>query len=434
MRKKTIFILFIFLLCSALVSCKKVPENKPIDKTGKSGKLANKKRTREDETTICKDVEGLVEVHIRDGKATVHFNIERWEELFNINEYVSTEELYGEAVSINGISTRVKDAVIVQIKELDYLNGLDGTAPTIFLLLEDGSVEWIFADIFLPKPDYPKLDSYGKLNWIGDIVSLSVENDGEGIGETTVYGIDFKGNKYDLKTSAKFSEIVRGQWIWNIEEIDSSSEDKYGVLTFSDKDFVIYEIGNLDGSDHTRYTGKYKLSIEEKSAERPGILSLDLTLDWTNNDMDMPREIHGKYFADAYNLINFKLWPSEGDPLYHNKGNNVNIDEYDFWLANDPMGGNFGMDNPLEKDYRGDYARFLVDKVAKAKEMVEKHGMNILETDNYVELPRGRCKEVWLGTNDKNKFTKEILYAIFYMEIIYEYDPVEDNWEIVWEN
>lgn len=72
---------------------------------------------------------------------------------------------------------------------------------------------------------------------------------------------------------------------------------------------------------------------------------------------------------------------------------------------------------------------YLLSEVMEAYEMVEEYGMFALVTGETTEL-EGICRDVWLGTNDDGKFTREILYTISPGGEIYEYNPLEDRWEI----
>lgn len=77
----------------------------------------------------------------------------------------------------------------------------------------------------------------------------------------------------------------------------------------------------------------------------------------------------------------------------------------------------------------GELMDYLLSKVPKAYEMVTGNGLIPLVTGETTEL-EGVCRDVWLGTDLDEKFTREILYTISASGRIYEYDPLEDVWEI----
>lgn len=125
----------------------------------------------ENDGLVRRDVEDLVEVHIEDGKATAYFMVERWDELYGM------DDIHEGAFKISGPAGRVKDAAIARIPELHFANGMEVTVPSIFLLLEDGSVAWSHADMYLSEGGNPELQSYPLMGLKG-IVSFSYESDG----------------------------------------------------------------------------------------------------------------------------------------------------------------------------------------------------------------------------------------------------------------
>lgn len=72
---------------------------------------------------------------------------------------------------------------------------------------------------------------------------------------------------------------------------------------------------------------------------------------------------------------------------------------------------------------------YLLSEVPEAQERVTQGGMDALVTEETTELG-GVCRDIWLGTDLDGKFTREILYTISASGRIYEYDPLEDAWQI----
>ena len=74
---------------------------------------------------------------------------------------------------------------------------------------------------------------------------------------------------------------------------------------------------------------------------------------------------------------------------------------------------------------------YLLSEVPAAYEMVRVMAvpMKALVTGETTELD-GACRDIWLGTELDEKFTREILYTVSPSGKIYEYDPLGDNWEI----
>ena len=76
---------------------------------------------------------------------------------------------------------------------------------------------------------------------------------------------------------------------------------------------------------------------------------------------------------------------------------------------------------------------YLLHNVDKAAEFVYGRGMTILVTEETVELDGDICRIIVLGTNHDENFVREIYYAITSTDWnIYEYDPVEDVWYLMY--
>lgn len=400
------------------------------------------------ETIVRKDEKNLIEVHIEKGEAKVYFNLEKWEEVFTLSKIKAGGELasyynmenwreilkiedtksmganYYGPFPIKGLSGKVKDVNIAQIAELDFSNGLFETIPTIFLLMENKTVEFACGDIFSICPDFTALESLGPLPWIENIESLIYENDGEGIGEMTVYAVNSKGDKYDLRIPGKFRSLFYGMsWVSNelAQEPDfiPIGPTYCAVLDFSEDGTVILEKGWVNG-ESAKYKGNYRITMGEDDI-RPGMMILDLYPD--SQIPNVKREIHGSYFAEIHYGIHFELYPGEGEPLY-----TEGVEEHEpfkFVLGYNP----FHKENKAHIQDIGDY---LLAHVAEARKMVEEYGMSLLYTEEYSEVSGENCQDIWLGTNHSDKFTREILYTVSDNGTIYEYDPLELAWNIVW--
>lgn len=94
-----------------------------------------------------------------------------------------------------------------------------------------------------------------------------------------------------------------------------------------------------------------------------------------------------------------------------------------------------GMGDPgywVSENDSDDLVSYLIAMVDKADELVNKHGMSALVTGETVELDGVVCRIVILGTDHDNQFVREIYYAISYEGEIYEYDPIEDVWYLMY--
>lgn len=363
------------------------------------------------------DNENLVEVRIENGEATVTLNADRFDELYDYSKRYEGK-IYTGTIKIAETSGKVKDACIAQIPELDYMNGTDFVIPTIFLLMENGTVESTLVD-FYPHEFQTAEFLSRQLLWMEDIVSLSYENDGEGIGAMTVYAEDKSGIRYDLRIPASFCELYSGPWVCDFYNIEGHyMSGYYGVLTFFEDGTVVFEKSWMEEGNPARYTGTFDLVIAENTGRRPGMMDFDLYLDSSSNINGEPKEIHGTYFAEVSNLIGLNLWYGDEDHLHWD--GKVLMMELEFMLGYNPFGGNY------------DYSDYVISTLFEVREKVEVYGMTLLDTGEYVNINGWDCRLINLGTNHADQFVTEIHYAISDDGVIYEYDVLNDEWIVLW--
>lgn len=416
--KKTKILCTIIFLCLGLVAC-----------TGRNEADDPEPDIDVNRMIVRKDVENLVEVCIEDGEATVTLDVGRFEELYDFSQQYEME-MYSGTIRIVGNSSKIRDACIAQISELDHMNGADFVTPTIFLLMEDGTVEHVMVDFYPVDSKDPEFQSE-QLLWMKDIVSLSYESDGEGFGSMTVYAEDKNGLRYDLRIPASFCQLYSGAWVCEIHDVeDDVQAGHYGVLTFDVDGTVVFENGWIGYGTPTVYRGSYDLTLAENDETRPGMLTLDLHMDSTSYNTEEPKKIQGTFFAEITNLVALNLWRSEGDSLHLNENSDLIPEE--FWLGYHP----FSEDNPSylydSTPTFDDYIDYLLSTLVEAKNLVEVDGMEVLDTEEYIDIDGGYERIICIGTNHSGHFVREIYYAISSDGVIYEYDAVLDEWIVEW--
>ena len=257
------------------------------------------------------DEEKLIHLWLADGVPTVSLNTTLWEEHYGI--YETANEFGGVVndgeIAVNGLSGKVSEVVIGKVPAIDWNMFYDFNCHAVFLLMEDGTVEWFLADpISYGEAAY---DSRGTVPWLNDIVSLSFENGGEGIGDMTVYATDSKNNRFDLRTLCNFSRLFDVPWICRL---DSYSD---GVMWFYENGKCEFEIiHNEYMGDHGHYTGNYSVSADET---HPDIVTFELMWKW-DEGVDGVGDaenaiIEGRYFLEMA-PEGFTLYRSDGNYLY----------------------------------------------------------------------------------------------------------------------
>ena len=275
-----------------------------------------------DDSLIRTDNEGLVTVTVKDGKAGLSFDLDKWielhDEILTISPDVSDISQLGKGpFEIAGLSGKVKDACVGKVGVLDNHDYKNFVFPAVMLLMEDGSLEYTLADPLSGD----LISSAGKLPWLKNIVSLSYEQKGEGLGDMTIYADDADGLRYDTGLLGGFMNVFDYDWVAEL------GNDACCTLSFSENGEVTLGAGWIGSEITDSYPGTYTIYLAENAADgqRPGVISFAF-----------PTFKSGTYFfeADAYYL---KLWISDGDPFCVDDGGSA-VESYEFWQPSLHMG------------------------------------------------------------------------------------------------
>jgi hypothetical protein len=392
---------------------------------------------QEDAVIVRTDPLGLVTVTIEDGEATVSFHPEVWEEYADETLVYETAEAYMPSEGPFPVYTNygvVKDAVVGQVPAMNINHMSDFVLPSVFLLMENGTVEWAVPNPFELYPEWGEVETIATLRHLNDIVALSYESDKEGIGEMTVYAEDASGLHYDVRVAQKLNGLYSGLYRHTYENNGST----YTL------DLMFGKNGNMKLHNHLRdstdwevmYAGTYTLHLDEEASKgmRPGMLSVDLSLASLQDLLmvaDSPESIRGDFALDVPFSQGMDVYAMGGDPLLEINGQAQ--DFLSFWHEADAGTIVLGDDVYMSTDFMTDdeLALYVVDRVESAWEMAGR-GMSTLVTGE-VSLIRfdGECRDVWLGTDHDEQFVREILYTVGPWGSIYEYDPEDDYWEQV---
>jgi hypothetical protein len=286
-------------------------------------------------------VEGLVQIRIEDGQASIRFDLERWGELHSFYDAGFMELMYPSVTVadlkegpflIEGLYDRVKDACIGKIDYIDRDGHLTFVTPSVVLLLEDGRLHWFRADPFATA--YKLDDSWtvytGVLPWIDGIVSLfyeselSFETDNSENGAMTIFADDFEGRRFDLRIPCSFTYFFIWPWVCELE-VYGYDDALYGVFDFEENGDVTF----IKAAGYHQpyadvleiYKGSYYMSLAEGERYRPGVMVFDLYIDWWiwegDGEITSPREIKGAYFAEINEHSTLILCLAEGDALHN---------------------------------------------------------------------------------------------------------------------
>lgn len=236
------------------------------------------------------------------------------------------------------------------------------------------------------------------------------------------------------------ARLCAGIWVCELE-YDETDEDALpinGYLFFDESGSVRYEVGydtSANGEQIEIWKGFYDLTWDEGQKPPAGTVWFGMELAWSllefSEDMSIRRAgINASCRLEMEWADGVTLYLEDGDPLYivtdsrQLNGGEDGPRVYHFeFLAPREAGPNiWGMTDEELMDY-------LLAEVPEANENVTVYGLGALVTGEITELPgEGSCRDVWLGTDHGNKFTKELLYTVCGTGAVYFYDAMEDEW------
>lgn len=425
--KKGMWILAMALLL--VTGCKK---NSPVKDQQKdqTSETDQEKILTEDQTAKLQEItdpEGWVSVRLEEGQVWLAFHPEKWPEASGIDQS-KPEPIYGRVLGLGG---RAISASVSRVFGLMDSMGEDGYArfPILVLLMEDGSLEWLPADpsfhqSMVDLGDEALIYSWGKIYWMEDIVSLSVEKIKEGVGrEMTIFAENDQGVRYDLQYALNFQNLVNTIW----KGLLDSAEDQKAYLVFDDQGHMSYE-RRRKNETQVVYRGNYKLHLAEDGSDgmRAGCISFDLLLDEADpTTPPPPKTIKSGYSAEIDQEGQLWLWPLEGDSLYEEEGYKQEV--YQFFMTEYPYAF-----YDIEYMNDEDLINYLIGAVPEAEVLFYEQELSALVTGEITDLGDGLpCRDVWLGIQKGDHFAPEVFYTINPMGDVYKYDPEGDAWNEV---
>jgi|GEM_PF-1587849 len=283
-----------------------------------------------DDSLIRMDTDGLVQVHIIDGEAFVLFDFEKWEAKYHIkseaeNFYFDLTDIFGPHLEgklfpVAGTSGKVKDAAVVQVAALDWIQYPNGRINhSVALLMEDGGVEWVLADPFAPVQGeviQNRFYSIGRLPWVENIVSLLAEDDGSGM---TFIATTQSGERLDLRLACRLTDAFNGLWYTTLI---TYAEDApvVGYMRLQPDGSASLSVGYWDSDVLEGWTGTYAVDYNADDDVLSGVIQFDLAVDYRNfdggDDPGLPQTAVCAYRFTSEMSGELVLSRIEGDALY----------------------------------------------------------------------------------------------------------------------
>jgi len=420
-KKATAFILVFILIC--LPGCEKKASGNAVG------------------PVIRQDEEGLVEVRIENGEATLTFNLDKWEKQYNLSLYIE-EFVYNPSgaipksgpFKISGFSGKVLDACVGKVLAMDYYYFPfeyfdDFIIPSIMLLMDDGTVNWLLANPMAQLFERMLNDSSyhidGKLPLINNIASLSFEDDNAGFGEKAFFAADREGSRYNLLAPWKLLTLCDAAWY--CMPIGSIPAYTPALLSFDESGGVTLKRRHENGFI-VLHKGTYKINLIKNSEQFPAAFSFDLSLDWWDtpegDTKSPPQKISGKYSVETDGEL-WTLWQGDGDPLF--MGDNLTPEGYSLARFNQP---------DEDVDMTGESRWFFQEEVLSILETLCEETMNsiargmvVVNGEEKVDINGDDCHIVHLGNYVNSRhFVTRAIYAVNYRYEVFRYDAKTQKW------
>ena len=230
-------------------------------------------------------------------------------------------------LTLDTLAVRVIDGCILEIESLDYYKTFGFSDRSVFLLMDDGTVEWILASPKIIDKNLEKWTYYSasqKLPWIKDIVAIYIDTEDEGYGNKTVFAEDKKGLHYNLRIPSEFFYSLDNHWEYYYDE----ESNRLCTINFKEDGYFELNIGSTYEISES-YVGTYDISLDAESSKgyQAGMIRVDLYWDESKNNnvhWEHPETIQGTFFVENHAGNRLVLFAGEGDTLV------PGVDFYDF--------------------------------------------------------------------------------------------------------
>ena len=274
----------------------------------------------DDGSLIREDPDEMVRIKIKDGKAELTFDLDRWNARFSIYSYIEKDALSEGPYPIATKQGSIIDACIGCVKGNAPDEWLASSQLTALFLMADGTVEYMFISPsgFLYYEGIAQ--TYSALHWLRDIVSLSLENEGTELFDNTIYAIDKHGVRYDTNIPIALRTIGLGLWRADI------STEYNAELLFRDESrcILMFSLSDESLDTHIGYEGNYEIVMDNSDGSISGMMRFtNLHKSWTMGDAgifdNLPQEINGAYTMtiDNRETNTFDLKLADGDRLFN---------------------------------------------------------------------------------------------------------------------
>lgn len=387
------------------------------------------------------DRDGLVKVWKEGSDYFIYYDLDKWEALHDITSFnqaaFPNSTFVDKQVKITGINEGVKDIVILSIDGYGGPYGYREDFPNIFFIMESGYVAW--------KGCYPPRNMIGEdgksyiedeqyiyhyLPYIEDIISLSIENDNEGMGTETVFAIDKKGLRYDIRHVLDFDYLVFDQYACYPSQSYGGKYDIIDLHMGSDGAAYIFK---TIGSDAIVLSGTYIFHLDDSSSKgfRAPSISFDMELEPEMLEAYPSEAKFQGTFLVAEDNNEFQFFHVAGDSFEEGQ------DHFTFTAGTSFEGGQVEDDVEDEIDIwymsEEDFMNYVKEAIPEVVYKMENMGMALLVDGTDTDLADyGYCRNIYLGTNHGGQFVKENHYTVTTDGIIFAYNVLEDLWYITY--
>lgn len=422
-------LVFMLILTTFLNGCTGKPKPADGSESGKQ-ETSDLVVSNETEGPSWSDVDGLVKVWKKDKEYYIYYDLEKWEEIHEISNYIKEgfpdSSPADRELLLLGLHEEIKDVAIVSIDGYGGSYDDRNNFPLVFMLMESGGVNWLYGnpprdgalyegsnEKYIEEEQY----SFGYLPYLGDIESFSFESDGEGIGTMTLFAQTKDGLRYDMRHVLDFRSLTLTQWFSDYKE----GFDSINLNLMDDGSATMYKVKSKD-KIRIRYEGTYELHLDDSSSKgiRAPAISLDLSL------IENPKGYQAKAKFKGNHMISEDMGTIT---FYHMEGDYFQ-DGVDYLQFNP---GGFGYDNEdfihiwsfTDEEFMG----YFLSAMPEIETLIKNHGMSLLVDGGVENLEyHGLGRNISLGTHHDERFVRERHYTVTANGSVFEYDPLDDMW------
>jgi len=279
------------------------------------------------------DEERHVRVMLEDGQASITFNVKRWNETYglqNDGHYAIPDDLQDVFFPIIPRDGNVVDVRVARVFSMGSHLVDDSELPVVALLMDDGSIEWCYADpnstlyyVEFSSSDMYSIGTNEKIvrKYSGDFVSIDCVSSDEDSAYKTIYAVSSYGYRFDFQKMHLENQLFDNGWICELQGGSlygylSVEEDYHASFSISDTKYADWSSSDLQ----LLWTGMAHYVTSPDDDLPLGTITFDMepATESPVAGQELSPDMAGHYLADITFDQDYQmtLYHTDGDKLY----------------------------------------------------------------------------------------------------------------------